>query len=52
MRRCCKQIKERFDCEITDKKCPDPCAEECEEPYWDYLMKMAEDFAEKEVENP
>lgn len=51
MRKCCKQIKEGFYCEVTDKKCPDLCAEECDEPYWDYLMKIAEDYAEEEHEN-
>ena len=52
MKKCCKQVTEGFICEITQKKCLDPCVEECDEPYWDYLMKMAEDYVEEEVENP
>ena len=51
MRRCCKQIKESFYCEITNKKCLDPCAEKCDEPEWDYLMKIAEDYAKEEAKN-
>ena len=40
MRRCCKQIKEDFDCH-TDHYAID-------EAYWDYLMKIAEDYVEDE----
>ena len=39
-------------CTLTNKKCPDPYVEECDEIKWDYFMKMAEDYVEEKAENP
>lgn len=38
-------------CYLTHKECENQYIKECDEPYWDYLMKMAKDYVEEEAEN-
>lgn len=51
MKRCCRQITGVFINEVAENKDQNPFMEECDESKWSYLMKLAEDYEDKEVEN-
>lgn len=54
MKEYCKQLSStpmgNFCCS-TGKECFTPFATECNEPEWDYLMKMAENYVEENDES-
>jgi hypothetical protein len=38
-------------CSFANKSCRNPNTDKCDEPYWDYLMMIAEDYVEENDEN-
>lgn len=37
-------------CSIVNKECMNPYVDECDEPEWEYLMRMAENYVEEDSE--
>ena len=54
MREYCKQAESTplgYYCSVTGQECLKPFSVECDEPEWDYLMRIAEDYVEEDSEN-